>query len=374
MSLLNQVLRDLDQRQAPNTPAAAKAAAPRSLAPTASQRAKRWGLGIAATLAAVVAGGWAQGSIRWPGQGADATVAVAPVATPVATPAAPTPVMPAPVAPVSPAAPIAPVAAAPTPVALAPAVVAPAAPSAAAARDAAAQVAIAAPTVRSKPASAAPKPPDEAAPTVGLKNEARIELRPTARSPIERAEGQYQRGVTAHQAGQINDSATAFTAALREDPRHVGARVAQAGLLIGQSRDDDAMALLKEGIALAPAQPQLALMLARMQAERQDWAAAADTLKAASTHAGTQGVDSAEFHGLHAAILQRAGRHGDAVEKYGVALRLAPGRGVWWMGLAISLEEIGQADTARAAFQRAKSIGLPEGAAGYVDARLKQLG
>ncbi len=364
MSLLNQVLRDLDQRQAPSAPAAVKAASPRSLAPTAAQRAKRWGLGAAATLAAVVAGGWAQGSIRWP-------------AAETGTPVAAATVVPTPVMPVAPAA--APVAVAATmavtpatPVATAP-VAAPVTPSAAPAPVAtnepvALQVAIAAPTSRAKPVLAAPV--SATAATVAPKNEARIEVRPTARSSLERAEAQYQRGVTAHQAGQINDSATAFTAALREDPRHAGARVAQAGLLIEQARGDEAMALLKEGIALAPAQPQVALMLARMQAERQDWLTAAETLKGASAQAGSD----AEFQGLHAAILQRAGRHGDAVEKYGLALRLAPNRSVWWMGLAISLEEIGQADTARAAFQRAKSIGLPEGAAGYVDARLRQLG
>lgn len=356
MSLLNQVLRDLDQRQAPGAPAVAKAAAPRALAPSAGQRAMRWGLGLVATLAAIAVGGWAQGSIRWPAKAADTPVAVAPVAAP--RPVTPAPALPAP----------APVAAVPTPAAATPepSTVAPAAP-------AAVQVAVAAPTARSKPASK-PQPAGDTAPVAAAKPEPRIELRTAARSPQERAEALYQRGVTAHQAGQLNDSAAAFTAALREDPRHAAARVAQAGMLISLSRPDDAMALLKEGVALTPAQAQLALMLARLQAERQDWATAAETLRAASAHVAANSIEGAEFHGFHAAILQRAGRHGEAVEKYGAALRLAPNRSVWWMGLAISLEEIGQADTARAAFQRAKSIGLPEGAAGYVDARLKQLG
>ncbi|WOB09550.1 tetratricopeptide repeat protein [Piscinibacter gummiphilus] len=355
MSLLNQVLRDLDQRQAPGAPAAAKPAAPRPLAPSASQRAMRWGLGLVATLVAIAAGGWAQGSIRWPAKAADTAVAAAPVAaprpvTPTAAPPAPAPVV------------VAPTAAPATPE---PSTVAPPAPPAA-------QVAIAAPTARHKPAR--PQPTDDAPAMAAAKPEPRIELRSAARSPQERAEALYQRGVTAHQAGQLNDSAAAFTAALREDPRHAAARVAQAGMLVGLSRPDDATALLKEGLALTPAQPQVALMLARLQAERQDWATAAETLKAVGNTASLNAAESAEFHGFHAAILQRAGRHDEAVEKYGVALRLAPNRGVWWMGLAISLEEIGQADTARAAFQRAKSIGLPEGAAGYVDARLKQLG
>lgn len=359
MSLLNQVLRDLDQRQATSAPDAVKAASPRTLAPSAAQRATRWGLGVVVTLTAVVVGGWAQGSIRWPMQAADTPVAAAPLPlAPATLPAVTAPV------PVTPAAPT------PAPAPVATPAETPPAPVVARETAAPVQVAIAAPAPRSKPVAAA-QPVAHNPQATAPKAEPRIELRSAARSAQERAEAQYQRGVTAHQAGQINDSAAAFTAALREDPRHAAARVAQAGMLIALSRPDEAMALLKEGLALAPAQPQLALMLARLHAERQEWSTAAETLQAASAHAG---ADGAEFHGFHAAILQRAGRHGDAVEKYGLALRLAPTRGVWWMGLAISLEEIGQADTARAAFQRAKSIGLPEGAAGYVDSRLKQLG
>ncbi|MBL0727833.1 tetratricopeptide repeat protein [Piscinibacter sp. HJYY11] len=363
MSLLNQVLRDLDQRQVTGTPPAVKAASPRTLAPSAAQRATRWGLGLFVTLAAVVVGGWAQGSIRWPAQAADTPVAAAPLPlAPATLPAVTAPM------PVTPAAPT------PAPAPVATPAETPPAPAPVVARETApVQVAIAAPAPRSKPVAAAQPVSDNTVATAS-KPESRIELRSAARSAQERAEAQYQRGVTAHQAGQINDSAAAFTAALREDPRHAAARVAQAGMLIALSRPDEAMALLKEGLALAPAQPQLALMLARLQAERQEWATAAETLQAASSHAGLNAGEGAEFHGFHAAILQRAGRHGDAVEKYSVALRLVPTRGVWWMGLAISLEEIGQADTARAAFQRAKSIGLPEGAAGYVDSRLKQLG
>ncbi|HEY0820966.1 MAG TPA: tetratricopeptide repeat protein, partial [Rhizobacter sp.] len=240
MSLLNQVLRDLDQRQAPGSPTPVKAAAPRPLAPSAGQRAMRWGLGALATLAAVVAGGWAQGSIQWPAKTNDTSVVAAvPEAAPV-MPVTPTPATaPAPAPVVLPDEPVKAEAA----VAVAPAALR--APTAV-------QLAVVALTPRSKPL-AAPQPSGDTPPATTAKAEPRIELRSAARSPQERAEAQYQRGVTAHQAGQINDSALAFNAALREDPQHAAARVAQAGLLIGQSRPDEAMALLKEGLALAPA-------------------------------------------------------------------------------------------------------------------------
>ncbi|GAB4557825.1 MAG: tetratricopeptide repeat protein [Rhizobacter sp.] len=365
MSLINQVLRDLDQRRAVTAaaPAAVKTSFPPA-APSALQRARRWGLGIAITATAVVAGGVAQGSIDWPGRTATPAAAVTPMPAAVVD-----------------AAPVVPPVVAAVPVAVAPPEVPPAARSEAPSPVAPVLLAVAAPTVRSPLISSPRSEPKArpivtaapAAPTAALaapKLEPRIDKRMASRTPQERAEAHYQRGVTAHQAGQINDSADAFMAALREDARFAPARQAQAGLLIGQSRHDEALALLHEGIALSPQQPTLALMLARLQAERQDLSAAADTLKAASGNA----TNNAEYQGFHAAILQRAGRHGEAAEKFSAALRLAPANSVWWMGLGISLAASDQSAAAREAFMRAKTTGaLPPEAGQYVELRLRQM-
>jgi len=363
MSLINQVLRDLDQRRAAVSaaPAAVRTSFP-SVTPSALQRARRWGLGLAITATAVVAGGVAQGSIHWPGRVAkpEATVPVAVAAVVEAAPIAPA-VAATPVAVTTPLAPPAAKIEAPAPVAPV--------------------LAVAAPTAR-PPLISSPRNEPKARPILapdltssavaGAANklEPRIDKRMASRTPQERAEAHYQRGVTAHQAGQINDSADAFMAALREDARYAPARQAQAGLLIGQSRHDEALALLHEGIALSPQQPTLALMLARLQAERQDLNAAADTLKAASGNA----TNNAEYQGFHAAILQRAGRHGEAAEKFSAALRLAPANSVWWMGLGISLSASDQSVAAREAFMRAKATGaLPPEAGQYVELRLRQM-
>ena len=365
MSLINQVLRDLDKRHAAKAAAPPAVKAAQAALPNGLRRATRWGVGIAITAAAIVGGGVAQGSIEWPAR-ADA----APVAAPM-------PVMPVAMSTV--------------------AVVAE--PAASRSADASAPVAspelrldtrlparavvqaLAAPTPRpavamphNEPKARAHSAPDPLASAAVAVNaprvEARIDKHMTARTPQERAEANYQRGVTAHQAGQINDSADAFMAALREDPRYAPARQAQAGVLIGQSRSDEALVLLQEGIALTPQQPMLALMLARLQAERQDLAGAADTLKAASSSA----TSNAEYLGFYAAILQRANRHAEASEQFGAALRLAPANSVWWMGLGISLAANNQTGAAREAFMRAKTTGaLPPEAGQYVELRLRQM-
>lgn len=346
MSLINQVLRDLDKRAASTAaPAAVKTSPPPTRA-NALHRASRWGMGIAITTAAVVGGGVAQGNIDWPGRAAK-PVAASPEAAPVAAVVA--------------AAPVA--VTTPKTEAPAPALLAVAAPTARPALI----------TPRSEPKARPIAVPDLAASAVARpapKLEPRIDKRMASHTPQERAEAHYQRGVTAHQAGLINDSADAFMAALREDARYAPARQAQAGLLIGQSRQEEALALLHEGIALSPQQPTLALMLARLQAERHDLAAAADTLKAASGNA----INNAEYQGLHAAILQRAGHHSEAAERFSAALRLAPANSVWWMGLGISLAASDQNAAAREAFMRAKTTGaLPPEAGQYVELRLRQM-
>ena len=76
-----------------------------------------------------------------------------------------------------------------------------------------------------------------------------------------------------------------------------------------------------------------------------------------------------------AGVLQRAQRHGEAVEHYQAALKLAPQKGVWWMGLGISLQAGKHLPEARAAYTRAKTAGgmTPELQA-FVDRKLEALG
>jgi MSHA biogenesis protein MshN len=72
--------------------------------------------------------------------------------------------------------------------------------------------------------------------------------------------------------------------------------------------------------------------------------------------------------------LQRLNRHAEAADLFASALQSAPGNGVWWMGLGISLAAEGRTDTARDAFSRARASGsLSPELAQYVEQRLRQL-
>src|SRR5579885_3546730 len=58
-------------------------------------------------------------------------------------------------------------------------------------------------------------------------------------------------------------------------------------------------------------------------------------------------ADDPDYHALLAALLQRAGRHGDAIVSYRRLLSVRPQNGLWWMGLGISLSASGQRQQAR---------------------------
>jgi MSHA biogenesis protein MshN len=81
-----------------------------------------------------------------------------------------------------------------------------------------------------------------------------------------------------------------------------------------------------------------------------------------------------DFYAFLAALLQREGRHREAVDYYRTALRGVPGNGVWMMGLAISLRASNQAAEAREAFASAlNSKQLSPALQEFVERQLREL-
>lgn len=201
-------------------------------------------------------------------------------------------------------------------------------------------------------------------------DETRIEKKVRMSSPRERAENEYRRALGLVNQGRLQEGITVLRSALSEDAGHVGSRLALFGLLIDLQRHDEAQALLQDVLARDPAQPQLASRLARLQLERGDAKGAEETLSRAAAAAD----NIAEFRGFHAAVLQRLTLHKEAVTEYQAALRLMPQAGIWWMGLGISLEAVGKPSEAREAYQRAKATGaLTVELTAFVEQKLRQL-
>lgn len=63
----------------------------------------------------------------------------------------------------------------------------------------------------------------------------------------------------------------------------------------------------------------------------------------------------AEYQGFAAHVLQRLGRNAEAADCYRLAAELAPADGRWWLGLGLALEATRRPDEAREAFSRAQA-------------------
>jgi MSHA biogenesis protein MshN len=184
----------------------------------------------------------------------------------------------------------------------------------------------------------------------------------------QQGENAYRRGLAALQEGRVQEAIADMEQAVFLYPRHEAARQTLVGLLIENRRHDEAVRHLQFGLGLDPRQPQLAMILARLQIEK--GGPAIETLQRTLPYA----AGNADYLAFLAGALQRAQRNREAAEQYQAALRLQPQNGVWWMGLGISLLADKRNAEALDAFTRAKNSGnLSQELQSFVERKLQQL-
>lgn len=243
------------------------------------------------------------------------------------------------------------------------------------------------PAVTTAPAPSAPKPsfqppapaaqtgprmPDARAPDPTSHSTAvpRISKQPVlGNTPAEQAESEYRRGIAAIRRGDSSEAGAALRAALRLSPTHIGAREALLGQFTEQQRWHDAETLALDGVGLLPQRSDWALLAARLMYERGEIELALETL---NQHAAAA-RQNADYQIMHALLLQRAGRHADAANCYRTALALRPGEGRWWFGLGRALDADRREAEARQAYEKARESGnLPPELQQSVERRLRQ--
>ncbi|MDP3785873.1 MAG: tetratricopeptide repeat protein [Undibacterium sp.] len=189
-------------------------------------------------------------------------------------------------------------------------------------------------------------------------------------SSQQRAEGEYRQASVFQQQGRVSEAIIALQQALKLDARHTPARQSLVTLLLEQSRQDEAMRELKAGLAIDPTQVNFAMMLARLQLERAKLNDAIETLQLSLP----QAQDRPDYLAFLAALHQKLGQHKEAVQWYRAALKRHPQNGVWWMGLGISHQADGANQEAIDAFKQAKAqTGLSAELQAFVDQKIAQL-
>lgn len=191
------------------------------------------------------------------------------------------------------------------------------------------------------------------------------------RTAAQRASARYTLGMQAVQAGQAGKAQEQFRAALKADPAAYGAREALGALLHRQGRTPEAIRLFNAGIKADPARRDLYARLgARLLVVNGQTLQAIKTLQ---QHLPTA-AEAPEHYAFLAALQERQKDYAAALKNYTLALKTNPDNGRWWAGLAIAYEQTDVTDKALAAYQRASQAnGLGVALAAYVDKRIKAL-
>jgi len=358
VSVINKMLRDLDQRQATQavtpgltgaTVGAGTSTLPFGKPPSAGAHARRWlwlGLLLALLAGAVAAGLWLQAGGQMPGGGSL-------VAAPMPTPAAPQPAA----------------SALPPP----------------------------APEV-AQPASSAgtdgPKPPEtltvaaaEAPGSVVLRMESSLSARralaallstpapapvvapPSAPAPPTPERSKPRPGAPGTPAAVASNVPTVVgdsTPVLQRQQQAGGDALAQAQSLWASGSRDAAMDLVQQSIAVAeraaksagstganPVLLPLVREMARMQLAEARYGAVWEMLTRLEPLLGNQ----PDLWAIRANAAQRLGRHPDSVHAYMMALQSRPDEQRWLLGTAVSLAALGQTSSAAEMADKARAVG-----------------
>jgi MSHA biogenesis protein MshN len=180
----------------------------------------------------------------------------------------------------------------------------------------------------------------------------------------------YERAMEARDVGHREDAERALVSLLEQQPGHLLARQALMGLMLETDRNLEAEALATEGLRHFPSHLPFAMTSARLQAESGDLRLALETLE----RFGAAGDGHRDFLAFHASLLQKSGLHAEAVERYGQALALGDPEPAWLVEQAVSLRRLGQAAEARAQLRQVASMKrLPAALRNVLKRELEQL-
>jgi predicted Zn-dependent protease len=185
------------------------------------------------------------------------------------------------------------------------------------------------------------------------------------RSPEQSAEQNFAQAQRALAEQNWHDAENLLEQTLKVLPAHVEARTQLASLLVARQANDAAEQLLGEGLAIYPQAGALAKPYAQLLAERGTLQTALQVL--ANVH------PDAETEALRAAVLHRMGNHAEAAGAYENALREQPEQALWWTGLAIAREHNREPREALQAYQRAARLQVSGTVRQYVEQRMQAL-
>ncbi len=189
-------------------------------------------------------------------------------------------------------------------------------------------------------------------------------------SNAQQAEIAYQKGYQLLQQNKIYSAEAKLLLALEHSAKHIKAREILTGLYIKLGRKVEAQTLLQKGLLHLPNYSNFTKLLARLFLDNNQVDKA---VKVLLKHKPAMSADP-DFYALLAASYQRQNNHAAAANTYVKLLKHYPRQGIWWIGMAISLEALDKKKQALEAYEKARQTGtLNTRIVNYSNQRLKIL-
>jgi MSHA biogenesis protein MshN len=162
------------------------------------------------------------------------------------------------------------------------------------------------------------------------------------------AEEAWRQAAQLLEQGRNHDAQARLEFALSLDPGQSAARQKLIALVLEAGNTASAEALLREGMLQHPNDAWYPRSLAQVHLQRGDFAQAGSILK---TSLGKH--SDATNWALYASTQAKLDKPGESALAYREALRLDSNQGNWWIGMAVALEKSNARADAGAAYQRA---------------------
>lgn len=148
------------------------------------------------------------------------------------------------------------------------------------------------------------------------------------------------------------------------------AREQLAAILFGEKRTQSAVNLLQQGLSVSPEYANFRLMLARIYMKNNDKKQAYYYLKPYQPDI----VGHLDYYALLAGLAQNLADLDVAFEAYSKLTEVDPNRAKWWLGLGITADKLQRSAFALNAYQTAQAMGqLSAASRKYIDARIALL-
>ncbi|GGA82871.1 MSHA biogenesis protein MshN [Neiella marina] len=230
---------------------------------------------------------------------------------------------------------------------------------------------VAPPTVADKPSISKPKQTAPVAKSATTKAPAKATISHSAVSEQQLVQLQLNEARAFAANGRQGDAEATYRKLLKRDPKLVTARMELVALLTQQRQEGRALKAVDDGLRYLPTNAQLITLKAQLLLSLGRAEDAWNVLQVVNESQ----VQETGFFVIKAGLASQRNEFDVAYRNYSILAVREPSQGRWWLGKAISAEQTGQLADAVEGYRRAlTSAGLSAGSMRYAQHRLDLLG